>query len=164
MCPGRRVSTRGFPSDRLLDDRFQVAGHVRAELSQPRRLRLHHLADQGLAGRLVECRTQRHHLVQGQAQRVYVRPSVTLPLEPLRGHVANRPHDVAGVCQIISLDGLGQSKVGNPGGPVSIEQKIGGFNVTVADTLRVGVLQGAGNLLADPRHAPPVTDVRSPCR
>ena len=57
-------------------------------------------------------------------------------MEPLRGHVADRADDVAGVRQVVALDRLGQPEVGDPDGALSVEQKVGGLDVAVEDTLR----------------------------
>ena len=41
--------------------------------------------------------------------------------EPLRGHVPQRPDDVAGLGQILLVARLGQPEVGHPDSPVQVE-------------------------------------------
>ena len=46
---------------------------------------------------------------------------------------------------------LGQAEVGDPDGPLDVQQQVRRLDVAVQDPLAVGVVQGLGHLEADPR-------------
>ena len=140
----RAVAARGLLLDRLQADRLQVARDLRARAWRGRGgSRSVDLLDQPVAVGRRERRPERQQLVERQAQRVDVAAGVGLAVEPLRGHVPQRADDVAGVGQVVVGDRLGQAEVGDPDGPVEVEQQVRGLDVAVEDPLRVGVGQCA---------------------
>jgi hypothetical protein len=76
-----------------------------------------------------------------------------MPGEPLRRHVADRAHDVAGLRQVVGVRGLGQAEVGHPHVAVVVQQQVARLDVAVEDALAVGILQCLGGLDADVGHA-----------
>ena len=153
---GRLIAMGRIAGHRLHHYGFQIAGDGRIELARVGRLLVRHLVDQAMAVLLVECRPQRQQFVQRQAEVVDVAAGVGLPGELLGGHVAKRPHHVAGMGQVVRVAQLRQPEVGNPYRAAIVQQQVGRLDVAVQGPLPVGVFQGVGHLNADPRHAPPV--------
>ena len=114
---------------------------------------MQHAVDQLDPVRLVERGPQCQQLVQGRPQGVHIAPRVGPAVEPLRRHVPQRAHDVAGARQLVAVLGLGQAEVGDPDFALGVEQEVGGLDVAVEDALLVSILEGLGDLDADPRHA-----------
>ena len=64
----------------------------------------------------------------------------------LRGHVAGRADDCAGVREIaVAFDALGQAEVGDVRRAVGVEQDVAGLEVAVQDAALVGVVDGASD-------------------
>jgi hypothetical protein len=143
-----------------VDDRLQVARDLGVEPPQPFGLSLRHLSDQAASVLAAEGGAQRQQLVEGQSQRVDVAAGVGLPVERLRWHEPQGAEKIAGLGQVVLVARLGQAEVGDPNGAAGVDQEIGGLDVAVEDALAVGVLEGVGHLLTDPRHSLPVSHRR----
>ena len=149
---GRLVAMHRLLGDRLQDDRLQVPRDRRVDLARRHgRLVGHHL-HQPSPVRLVEDRAEGQELVERRAQRIDVAPGVGPPLEPLRGHVAQRAHQAAGLGERAGALAGGQAEVGDPDGAVGVEQQVRWLDVAVEDALGVGVGQGLGDVAADAGH------------
>ena len=111
---GRGVPLRWLAGDGLLDDRLQVPRYLRRPRPEPRRLLVPDLFDQTTLIRLLVGRLQGHEFIQRQPQAVNIGPGITLPLEPLRGHVADRAQEIAKIRQVIGIGNLGQPEISDP--------------------------------------------------
>jgi len=121
------------------------------------RLVVHHLPDELVPIGLVEGRPQRQQFVERQAEAVHVAAEVPLAVETLRGHVAQRADDVAGVGQVVAVSVcLGQAEVGHPNIARVIEQQVRRLDVAMQHPLAGGMGQGVGHLHADTGDALPV--------
>ena len=120
-----------------------------------------HLVDQGVAVVGLECRPAGEQLVEGETQGVDVGTGVAAAVESFGGHVADRPHDIAGARQIAVAVDLGQAEVGDPDRAVDIEQEVRRLDVAVQDPVLMGVIEGFGHLEADASHAPGILAAES---
>ena len=105
---------------------------------------------------LVEGRPHRQQLVERQAQGIHVGAGVAPAVEGFGRHVPERAQDVAGVRQVLLVVRLGQAEIGHPDHPGGVQQEVRRLDVAMEHALGVGVLQGVGDLHADPGHALPV--------
>ena len=103
------------------------AGPLGSSMPQARRLRVRDLLDQLRPVRGVEGRPQRQQLVERQAQAVDVGPGVALPLEPLRGHVAERARGCRRSGSGRPRPALGQAEVGDPDRAVRSSSRFDGL-------------------------------------
>ncbi len=134
--------------DRLVDHRLQVARDPAIEVPQPRRIPSLDQADQPGAVHLVVRRAEGQELVEGQAQRVDVAAGVIPSLERLGRHVAQGAQEIAGAGEILLVGDLGQAKVGDPHGPLVVQQQVRGFDIAVDHPLAMGIGQRPGCLRA----------------
>ena len=158
---GRRAR---IPAPRLLrhrfqDDRLQVARDPRIDPAGPGRLDVEDPLHQPGPVARDERRAQRQHLVERQPQPVDVATAVGPAAEALRGHVPQRADDVPLVGQLHRVVRLRQPEVGDPGGPLRVQEDIRRLDVAMQDALVMRVVQRLGDLQADARHAPDVLDL-----
>ena len=74
------------------------------------------------------------------------------------GHVTQRADHVAGMGEVLRVAQLGQSEVGDPDRAAAVQEQVGRLDVAVQGPLLMGVLQGVGNLDAEPGHVAPVRE------
>ena len=105
--------------------------------------------------RALERRAAGEHLVEDRAQGVDVgggRDVGGRAAGLLGGHVARRAHDVAGAGQArLALHQLGQAEVGDLRDALVGEHDVGRLDVAVDDPVLVGVVEGPGERLDQPR-------------
>ena len=113
--------------DRLVHDRYQIAGHVRIQPVKPFRFAGGDLLDQPVTFLLIKGGTETEHLVERQTQRVNVAACIRPAVERFGRHVAQRAQDVAGVRQVLLIVGLGQAEVGHPDHPAVSSSRFDGL-------------------------------------
>ena len=129
-------------------DRLQVPRDPGIDGPGLRRLLGLDLLDQLEPVRRLESRAQREQLVERQSQRVDVGPGISFAPEPLGGHVAERPQDVAALGQPLVVP-LGQAEIRDPDHAFGVQEQVRRLDVPVHDPARMGVGQAAGDLPAD---------------
>jgi hypothetical protein len=147
---------RGITAGRIFVEAFQtnrlhIARHGRHELTRWRRLVVGHLRHGGVdrvrAKRRLSCQGR----VQHSAETVDIargadRRCGTAHL--FRGHVGRRTEDLTGDCQLSSrIEDLGQTEIGDVWLAIGVKQHVCRLQIAMQDTMRVGVLHCAGDLL-----------------
>jgi hypothetical protein len=105
------------------------------------------LSDDCLSGRPGERGLTHQHLVEHRAQAVDIRAAVeiAIPCRLLRAHVGRGPDAHASLGELIPAfaQGAGDAEVGHQGAAVLCQEQVFGLDVTVHDTVLVGILQGS---------------------
>ena len=140
----------------LQADHFQVARDASIPLPRRDRLLVQHALDQPLPARVLERGLERQQLVERGPQRIEVAARVGMSLEPLRGHVPQRPHHVAGVRQILLVLRLREPEIGDPDVAAGIQEQVRRLDVSMQHARLVGIGQRLGHLHRDARDTPPV--------
>src|SRR5579871_4301508 len=93
---GRRIAPSWFLSDRLEDNRFQVARHPAVPLAYRRWLFMIHVYDEAATVAVRKRWPERQEFVKRHAQPVDVPAAIRNTLKTHRGHVAERAQHIAG--------------------------------------------------------------------
>jgi hypothetical protein len=156
---GRRVAALDLPAHRFLEDRLQLARHLRVDPPGWNRVVVGDPSEDLLVRRARDGVGQRRVFVEGRRQRVDVGPMVDerLPPERLLGaHVAERAEQVAGDRQPPVLADSGQTEVRDPKVAALVDHQVRGLDVAVDDPLPMGVFQGERGLQPQLRDRPVV--------
>ncbi len=144
--PGR------FLLDRLQEDRLQIAVERRVEAAGRDRILGGDLPEELRRTLTRKGPSERHQLVEHQAQGVYVglggqRPSVAVEL--LRGHVRRGAQELPAERQSLPLHQPDQAEIEEAGPPIEPQEEVGGLHIPMDDPLLMGVGQGLGHLRHD---------------
>ena len=148
---GGCIATRGILGHRLQDDRLQVSGNGWIDPARLGGFIQRDLAEQLLMIATVEGRPQRQKLVECHTERIDVGALVhdTPPRQGLLGaHVTQRADHVSGMRQAQITGKPRQPKIGDPKRPVSVDQQIGRFDITMQNAKAMRVVEGFGRLNA----------------